>query len=87
MTEAKTGGVAIKFFTENIFKQDGSPSVLLTNEGPAFSSDARKNELKPLGTYVRVTAAYSSESNSRAERMVQIIKSAVMRILMVQEVE
>lgn len=43
--------------------------------------------LKLKGTNSRVTEAYYPQSNGRAERMVQNIKSAITKIAMGEEVE
>lgn len=59
--------------------------MVLTDQDPAFLSAAWKNVPKLEGTDSTVTAAYSQQSNGRAERMVQIIKSAITRLSMDQE--
>lgn len=57
------------------------------DQGPAFVSAAWKNELMLKGTDARVTVAYSTQSNCRPEKMMQTIKSAIMRMCMEREVE
>lgn len=64
-TAGQTVDLAITFFKEEIVKQFGNASLVLTGQGLAFLSAAWKNALKPKETYVRVTANYSPQSNGR----------------------
>lgn len=78
--------VAKSFYKEDTVKQFGGPSVVLTNQGTALFA-ASKQKLRLTGTDVSVMAAYSPQSSSRAERIVQTIYGATTRMTMNRESE
>ena len=64
----------IKFLT-NIFSRHGIPEILITDNGPQFTSNATKGFLDLYNVYVHYISTYHSESNGQVEnRKREIIK-------------
>ncbi len=65
----------IKFLT-NVFARHGIPEILITDNGPQFTSDATKGFLDLYGVYVQFTSTYHPESNGQVEnRNREIVKN------------
>lgn len=73
----QTSSVHIQFLKEEIVRQFGSLSVLLTDNGQAFSSVSWTDALASLGTKKKPVKPYSPQSNNRAERMVRTMNTAI----------
>jgi len=56
----------IKFLTR-VFSRHGIPEVLITDNGPQFTSDTTKGFLDLYGVYVHYTSTYHPESNGQVE--------------------
>jgi len=57
----------IKFLTR-VFSHHGIPEVLITDNGPQFTSDTTKGFLDLYGVYVHYTSTHHPESNGPVEK-------------------
>lgn len=73
-------GVAVDFLQKDIFRTIWEPCSDFYRQQTDGSSSAWINLLKNARTKAKHVAPYSSQSNRLAERIVQTIKKAIMRI-------
>lgn len=78
--ESRRSGVAVKFFQNEIVGQFGSSVMNVTDNKPTFCSAAWINALTNAYTRAAHVAQERSQSNRRAERMVQKVRMAIMRM-------
>lgn len=63
-----------------IFSTFGLPRVVVTDNGTQFTSNIFINYLKSNGIKFKRTAPYNPATNGQAERFVQILKNALLRL-------
>lgn len=57
----------VKRFLTNVFSRHGIPEVLITDNGPQFTSDETKGFLDLYNVYVRFSTTYHPETNGAVE--------------------
>jgi transposase InsO family protein len=65
----------------SIFARYGFPKVIVTDNGPQFSSSEFRNFCKSIGACLKSSAPYHRRTNGQAERSVQTIKSGLKKLL------
>ncbi|XP_064488330.1 uncharacterized protein K02A2.6-like [Ornithodoros turicata] len=76
-----TGTNALKTISafQDIFVQNGLPEVLVTDNGPPFTSQVFEDFLKQRGIHHVLTPPYHPQSNGLAENFVRTFKTALRR--------
>ena len=61
----------------DIFSRYGLPEIMVSDNGPQFSASEFQQFCRKNGIMHRTSAAYKPSTNGQAERVVQILKSAI----------
>ena len=61
----------------DIFSRHGLPEIIVSDNGPQFTAKECQQFCSDNGILHRTSAAYKPSTNSQAERVVQILKSAI----------
>ena len=61
----------------DIFSRHGLPEIIVSNNGPQFTATEFEQFCTSNGILHRTSAAYKPSTNGQAERVVQILKSAI----------
>ena len=61
----------------DIFSRHGLPEIIVSDNGPQFTAKEFQQFCSDNGILHRTSAAYKPSTNSQAERVVQILKSAI----------
>ena len=72
-TSAKTTVTALR----DIFSRHGLPEIIVSDNGPQFTATEFQQFCSNNGILHRTSAAYKPSTNGQAERVVQILKSAI----------
>ena len=75
-TSAKTTVTALR----DIFSRHGLPEIIVSDNGPQFTATEFQQFCSNNGILHRTSAAYKPSTNGQAERVVQILKSAIKQV-------
>jgi hypothetical protein len=79
-TKDQTAKTLVDLFCKKIVYRFGVPKVVLSDQGPAFTSDDFKKELALLGTKKIVTAPYHQQANGLVERWNQALQNMIKHV-------
>ena len=61
----------------DIFSRHGLPEIIVSDNGPQFTASEFEQFCTSIGILHRTSAAYKPSTNGQAERVIQILKSAI----------